>query len=368
MIAYIAYYVTQTGILLLLVGIAWLMPALVRPTLPFGVRVPLARAQEAAIADAVRDYRRLLLGGGILLIAACLALTIALGQPYSLSLGIIAALLFWGLAYYRAHRQLATLKEHERWYEGLRQGIVVDTSLRSAPPRFPLAWALPALVIVGATLALGLWRYPSLPATLPLHYGADGLADRYAAKSAWSAFGLVIVQWAVTALLLILTAVSEHFRADLDIEALERSVAQHRRTVGALQRALLFLAACVAMTFLGVCAAIWGLIPDGGATFGLITLIPMIGIVGVLLLTARTTVAQSTVADRTGGGYVNRDDDALWRGGLFYVNRDDPALMVPKHFGIGWTLNFGHPAAWALLLLTLIVLLGLSLLSTVATR
>ena len=34
-----------------------------------------------------------------------------------------------------------------------------------------------------------------------------------------------------------------------------------------------------------------------------------------------------------------------WRGGLFYVAREDPALFVPKRSGLGYTFNFGHPAA-----------------------
>jgi uncharacterized membrane protein len=34
---------------------------------------------------------------------------------------------------------------------------------------------------------------------------------------------------------------------------------------------------------------------------------------------------------------------------MFYVNRDDPALLVEKRFGIGYTLNFGHPGSWLLL-------------------
>jgi uncharacterized membrane protein len=31
---------------------------------------------------------------------------------------------------------------------------------------------------------------------------------------------------------------------------------------------------------------------------------------------------------------------------MFYVNPDDPAILVEKRFGIGYTLNFGRPAAW----------------------
>ena len=35
---------------------------------------------------------------------------------------------------------------------------------------------------------------------------------------------------------------------------------------------------------------------------------------------------------------------------MVYINRDDPALLVPKRFGIGRTLNFGHPLAWVIIL------------------
>jgi len=39
-----------------------------------------------------------------------------------------------------------------------------------------------------------------------------------------------------------------------------------------------------------------------------------------------------------------------WRcGGLVYYAPDDPAVFVPKRLGIGQTLNFARPAAWAFL-------------------
>ena len=360
------YYVTQATVLALLIGIAWLMPTLVRPTLPFGVRIPLARAQEPVIDSTVRDYRRLLLIGGLLVLAAFLALTLALGQPFVLSLGIFAALLLCWIAYYRAHRQLATRKDREGWYEGLRQSIAVDTTLRSAPPAFPLAWMLPALAIAALTLALGIWRYPALPATLALHYGVDGTPDRFGDKTPWTAFGPVAVQWVSTALLLILAAVSGRFRADLDIEALDRSVAQHRRTVGILQRALLVLATGIALTFLGVSAVTWELLAADGPTLALLTIVPLLAIVAALALMARAISASDPTPHDDGGGLVNRDDDSYWRGGIVYVNHDDPALFIPKRFGIGWTINVARPAAWLLLVVIVAIPVGISLLSVFA--
>jgi uncharacterized membrane protein len=39
-----------------------------------------------------------------------------------------------------------------------------------------------------------------------------------------------------------------------------------------------------------------------------------------------------------------------WKGGLIYYNPADPSLMVEKWSGLGWTLNFARPAAWAILI------------------
>ena len=50
-----------------------------------------------------------------------------------------------------------------------------------------------------------------------------------------------------------------------------------------------------------------------------------------------------------GDDYLPDDDDEHWKLGIFYVNRDDPSVFLPERFGIGWTINFGRPAAWILI-------------------
>ena len=51
-----------------------------------------------------------------------------------------------------------------------------------------------------------------------------------------------------------------------------------------------------------------------------------------------------------------RPPEDSWRG-IFYSNPDDPALLVPKRFGIGYTLNFGNPWAMAVLAFVFLFLL-----------
>jgi uncharacterized membrane protein len=66
----------------------------------------------------------------------------------------------------------------------------------------------------------------------------------------------------------------------------------------------------------------------------------------------------NTPVDRQPTSEIFRDDDRYWSGGFFYNNPDDPALFVEKRYGLGWTLNFGHPQARliliGMLLLTLV--------------
>ena len=76
----------------------------------------------------------------------------------------------------------------------------------------------------------------------------------------------------------------------------------------------------------------------------------------------RSRTKTSTSADRGRTDAVFRDDDRYWSAGFFYNNPDDPALFVPKRFGLGWTLNFGHPQAKLVLIGVLVVILVLSLL------
>lgn len=45
-----------------------------------------------------------------------------------------------------------------------------------------------------------------------------------------------------------------------------------------------------------------------------------------------------------------RPPEDAWKG-IFYSNPDDPAVFVPKRHGIGYTLNFGNPWSWLVLVL-----------------
>jgi len=79
----------------------------------------------------------------------------------------------------------------------------------------------------------------------------------------------------------------------------------------------------------------------------------------------RSRTKTSTPADRQPTFTFFRDDDRYWSAGFFYNNPDDPALFVPKRFGLGWTLNFGHPQSKWFIITVLVLMLVLVLLPLV---
>jgi uncharacterized membrane protein len=79
----------------------------------------------------------------------------------------------------------------------------------------------------------------------------------------------------------------------------------------------------------------------------------------------RSRTKTSIPADRLPTSTVFRDDDRYWSGGVFYNNPDDPAMFVPKRFGLGWTLNFGHPQSKRFIITVLVMMLVLLLLPLV---
>jgi len=66
-------------------------------------------------------------------------------------------------------------------------------------------------------------------------------------------------------------------------------------------------------------------------------------IVGPALLVAALLILIS-VFTRT----EKRPPEDGWKG-IYYYAPEYPALLVPKRFGIGWTLNFGNPWSWVVL-------------------
>ena len=333
-------------LLMLVLVLGLMLPAINSPSVPFGVRVPAGHVHDPAVVSQTRLYRwRMLLGGIAVAVAAAVVYGMT-GKTWLLPLSVLVLVGIWYACFFMANREIRAAKAAGHWFEGLRQGVAADTGLRADPPRFPWLWLAPALLVIAATVVIGVVSYPSMPGTLAVHYGASGVPDRLAAKSIGTAFSLVFVQFGVTALLAGIAAGIHRSRPDIDPAHPAGSARWHRRYRSLGVKALLGLVAMIDLGMLGSSLLMW----TGTVTpwAPLVVALPILAavVVAVTVLARNNREPDGSEPDT---GLVHRDDDRNWRGGLIYINREDPTLMVPRRFGLGWTLNFGNPAALMLL-------------------
>jgi uncharacterized membrane protein len=344
-------------------------PAVSRPTLKFGVRVPSLRAGAAVIRREQRAYywRTGLLGTCFTATAVTLA---GSGSGWLTALLLLLELAAGLACFWLARVRIAAAKNAEGWFTGLRQTVATDTSWRTQPARFPAPWLIPAIAVLAATAIIGAVRYPGLPSHLAVHFTASGVPDRWARKSAWSAFATVVGQLWVTALWAGLLQIIYRSRPDIDASDAAGSTRCYRRFLVAYTRALLVLVALVNVSLMLVALRRWQVYRLSGIGGALPVLPAAAGFLILVAIALRMGQAGSRLPG-TGHGRdpaagVNRDDDRFWKAGLIYINHDDPAIMVGARFGFGWTFNFGNPAAWLVFGAIVVVAAGLAVIRAVA--
>ena len=371
-------------------ALLWVTPAITRPTVQFGVRIPGDRAGAPVIRRERRAYYWRTAAIGV-----CFTITAVLVQGHaSWWLGRIILLLelVADLGCYQiARKNIAAVKNAEDWFAGLRQMVATDTSWRTDPPRFPVRWLLPALTVIAVTVIAGAVRYPDLPARMAVGFGGSS-AGHQAPKSVVSVFALAVGQLYVTALWTGLMLIVYHSRPDIESADAASSTRRYRMYLAALTRAVLTLIALVNLTLLLAALRTWQVYRLSGIASAL-PLLPFIaGLLVFAIVAVRTGQSGSRLSAGSsghaaealprvgparlsrvgvGGGpsggserasrlpgespgqspeaRTDRDDDQFWKAGLIYVNRDDPAIMVGNRFGVGWTFNFANRTAWLVL-------------------
>jgi len=338
-------------------------PAVTRPTLQFGVRVPAARAGEPVIARQRRAYR-----WRTAAVAACAtAAVIALRGHGSWWLPRIILLLevTADVGCFRlAHKKITAVKAAESWFAGLRQTMAADTSWRTRPQPFPVRWLIPAVTVIAATAITGAARYPYLPSHL------TALGGRSVPRSPVSAFALVIGQLYVTGVGTGLLVLVYRSRPDIDAADPAGSLRRYRTLLATYARAALTLLALVDVTLLLAALQLWRVCQPSGAHTALMLVPAGAGVLILITAAIRAGRQRAQLADRQqrpGPPTVSdRDDDRFWKAGLLYVNRDDPAIVVATRFSVGWTLNLGTPAAWLVIAAIIAAAAGLALLRITA--
>jgi uncharacterized membrane protein len=331
-------------------------PAVTKPTVQFGVRIPPERTGATVIGDQRRAYFRRTAAVGVLCTVMAVLLAVH-GSRWSPMLVVpieVAADIGCLLV---ARRRITAVKRAERWFAGLRPTVVADTSWRADPPLFPVRWLIPALTVTAATVLVGVLRYPELPGRLADGFGAWAAPGHRVPKTPVTAFALVFAQLWVTALWTTIMLIIYRSRPDIEAADPAASVRRYRRFLARCSTAMLALVTLIDLSLLLAALRNWQVYRLSGADAALPFLPYAVGLLVLVTFILRSGQGGFRLAADGGGppdpakrtGLADRDDDRFWKGGLIYVNRDDPALMVGARFGVGWTFNLANRAAWLLL-------------------
>jgi uncharacterized membrane protein len=182
--------------------------------------------------------------------------------------------------------------------------------------------------LLGALAFIRHWQ-PLLPAQVPTHWNAAGQVDAWTPKGHlfWAPLLMVGAVW------LLLAFAGRKLRSgDARQQRGARALADFRGWV-----------CCGLALMVGYVAPMAAVKGPRAVWVGLLLLACAIGVGFVPLLRANQKSPPIAGASLS---------DYRW-GGLIYWNPRDSRLWVEKRLGLGWTLNFGRPLAWALLVLLL---------------
>lgn len=341
-------------LLLITVALGWMMPALTRRDLLFGVTVaPDARTQPAGQAI-IRRYRGQVVGVALLFGLMLALLAVFASDAWWLngwsSLIVLAPILLLSIPYLLAYRSSRALRAAPQ-EGGAAPSVspVAELRVRRYGDYLLLLWEALPLAIIAATAIYLAISYAEAPAIIPVHFDAAGRPNSYAAKTIGSYFALVWVQLGLEALLTGLALLIVGSKA-----LPGRAESRFRR----LWLRYLFGMKTLLLAFLGVLAVLIANAFQTGSAAQIALVLPLSLIfVGALLVSGLLLALYTGQGGSRLGSpaetATDRMNDRYWKLGAFYVNPQDSSFFVEKRFGVGWTINFGN--RWGMVALSVLL-------------
>lgn len=326
-------------------------PFLMRRGEVFAVTVPTAAATDSYLRRLKHRFSVIVAIATILLTAAGAVSVIACNEQALLVVLVVSTLLLCAGSYalmlrYRAKTQV--YKKQQGWKAEVQESVA-SVGAELAPKAVSLKWSLLYVPVILLTLAVGAVGYPYLPDMVPMHTDFAGNVNSWTPKGP----GVVLFPVAVQVFMSACFAFS-HWSITRSKKALNpEAPAASAWAYGMFARAqsvFLVVAGLVLTLAIGVTfelSALSVISLQRAAVIMTVACLPVLA--GAVIL----SVVYGQSGSRVFKGLATSsamlaDDDEHWKLGVFYWNSQDASLFLPERFGIGWTMNWARPAAWAI--------------------
>lgn len=353
---FVIVYGTLAAIIPLLGLVATLTPFLMPRNECFTVTVPEgAQKQDPVLRSCRHSYARWVGGATVLLTAAsCVAL--AAGEEAAFTALLVVGVVGLCLGSYglmlRCRSKVKARKQEMGWQASGRVSAAA-VGHEAVPRPLSLKWDLLFWAMAAVTAVMALASYDQMPALIPNHIDLQGGVTEYMEKNLLTALLPALIVAFVAAVLTFSHWTIVHSKRAVDPSAPALTAWAYGMFAHAQSILLVGMG-----TLLSLIGPVMVLAFSGAIgleqTAVIVLLIAMMAVVAAVAVSLVYGQNGSRLIARVGadGGRGNatlpRDDDRFWKLGIFYVNRDDPSLFLPERFGIGWTINWGRPAAWAM--------------------
>lgn len=318
----------------------------------FSVSVPTSAWDDPRIRRLMNRYVAIVIAATVLFTVAALALCLMGNAEASLAVVVVASLALMVIGYglilrYRAKVQ--GLKRACGWAAQSQQHVAtIGEGVEQAPRPISLAWNwlyVPLVALTAAVVAVG---YGSMPDAVPMHVDVSGNVTDMAPKSPMVAAFPVALEVFLAAVFAFCHWMVLRSKKGLEPGRPASSSWAYGMFAYAQTAFLLVMGlACTAACGLGMALAMIGIVSMGVAAAVIIG-VALLCVVGDLIVGVKYGQSGSRVFRMEASDTLLSDDDRFWKLGMLYCNPDDASLFLPQRSGIGWTVNWGRPAVWAL--------------------
>ncbi len=355
-------------IAVILAGIQIAVPFLVKRTVIFGITVPEKQINNEKLSSFKKKYSLLvsLLSIISLVSYAIWVLSSSASEEQTVLIGTViqfAIILFSFTLYFYFHGKTLQLKKKMKWGENTKQIQIADLSTRAEDEMLPwYVFLVPILITVGV-IGYTISQYNLLPDQIPTHWGINGEADAFTEKTPVSAISSPLMLLVMQVMFLAIIISTK--KSGIKLSATATNASRLRQlTLRKYTSWLLFLTS-ILLTGMFSFFQLRTIHPDI-VDKTIVMAVPII----FLVITLGSTVAFALKVGRSDKrsideavvGITDYDDDKHWVGGLFYVNKNDPSIFVEKRFGVGWTINFGNPIGYLIILIPIAIIILFSFL------